>query len=268
VRRFKLALAAVLVVNTGCTLSFDWINTIRVQRAISRQDFAAAIALLQKQIDENPSSSKALVAARTGARLAHLEAKDYRSAVGFYRDIIMRSDDDQERKSSQKFIAQIYFENLQDYDQSVLEYERLLKLEHVPEEEFRYRLNLAKSQLQLNNLDQATDELDVLLSKSKTPDEIFEAKLLKANILVTAKRLQEAASLWQAILQEFPDRSKKENVALNLVVCYEELKDFARAIQVLEKMRADYPNPDFLNLRIGRLRQRLSNQPGAQGLKR
>ena len=48
----------------------------------------------------------------------------------------------------------------------------------------------------------------------------------------------------------------------------EELKQFDKAIEVLENMRPQYPNPDFLDLRISRLKERQYNQPGAQGWKR
>jgi hypothetical protein len=51
-------------------------------------------------------------------------------------------------------------------------------------------------------------------------------------------------------------------------VIYEELKEFSKAIDVLEGMREGYAHPDFLDLRIRRLRERMGNQPGAQGLKR
>lgn len=241
---------------------------MQARRAIANQDFPRALAILEKLISEKPDGDKALFAARQGARIAHLEAKNYRLAVTFYKHVILKSPDPDERKSAQRFVAQIYFENLLDYDQAVDEYEKLLKLDHRREEAFRYRLNLAKSHLQLNNVDQAQHEIDTLLGQKIGPDEIFEAKVLKARVLVNSRQLSEAAALWEGILRDFPERSQKENAALNLVVCYEELKEFGKAIDVLEKMKPDYPNPDFLNLRIERLKERRENQPGAQGWKR
>lgn len=264
----RLALVFLAAHLSGCSFSFDWLQYLRARRAMVRHDYPAAVALFQDIVDRQPDSGRALSASRQGARVAHLETKNYPQAVDFYRHIILRSPDPDERKLSQQYVAQIYFENLQDYEKAVLEYERLLKLTRSPEEAFRFRLNLAKSHLQLNNLDQATNELDVILGQKLQPDEVYEAKVLKGNILTGAKKLQEAATTWEAILNEFPERSQKENVALNLVVCYEEMKDFGKAIEVLERMKADYPNPDFLEIRINRLKERKSNQPGAQGWRR
>ena len=264
-------MAAVLALTLGlggCSVSFEWAQYFRARRALARRDFPTAVATFHQLIERNPDGPSAASYARQAARLAHLETKNYPLAIELYRVVILRSTDPAERASAQRYVAQIYFDDLLDYDQAVIEFERLLKLDHRPEEAFRYRLNLAKSQFHLNNLEQAENELEVLLSQKHTPDEMFEAKAMKANILVSQKRPADAAVAWGEILTEFPERAKKENVALNLVVCYEELKDFGRAIETLEKMKADYGNPQFLNARIERLTRRKSNMPGAQGLKR
>lgn len=264
------AMAWVLICATlgGCTFSLDWLRIARAKQAAGRRDYTAAVQMYRALMLEQPDGPRALTASRLGARVAHLDAKVYPAAVEFYKHIILRSPDALERKDAQKAVAQIYFENLQDFERSVIELEKMLKLTGSPEEAFRFRLNLAKSHLQLNNLDQATNELDVILAQKLDPDEIFEAKSLKANILVAAHRHGDAANVWKSVMTEFPERAAKENVALNLVVCYEEVKDFGSAIEVLEGMKADYPNPDFLNTRIARLKERQANQPGAQGWKR
>lgn len=252
----------------GCTFSAAWLNRYRIHRAVATRDFPAALDLLEQQVNKEPNSTEALTASRLGAKIAHLDAKDYVRAVDFYRHIVLRSEDIEERRSSQKFIAQIYFENLLDYDRAVLEYEKLLKLSQRPGEDFRYRLNLAKSHLQLNNMNQALAEIDTLIKREPKAEELFEAKVLKATVLMSNKQLTEAAAMWRSILDEFPERSQKENVALNLVVCFEELKDFGKAIELLEGMREGYPNIEFLDLRIARLKERKANQPGAQGWRR
>lgn len=260
--------AFLLVFLTGCTFSLDWFREYRAQRAADNRDFSVALPLLNQLMDTHSEDEVGLRMARQGARVAHLDAKDYSSAVKFYRFIVLRSDNQVERKEAQRAIAHIYFENLQDYDQSVVEFEKLLKLSNTAEEKFRYRLNLAKAQLALNNVGQALTELNVLLDGKPSPEGVYEIKALKANALVANKQMNEATVVWESILKEFPERSRKENVGLNLVVIYEEMKEFDKAIAVLESMRSEYPNPAFLNQRIERLKERRYNMPGAQGLKR
>ncbi len=246
----------------------DWLRGYRAQRAISRQDYASALPLLQEIVDLHPEGERGIEAARTGARAAHLDAKKYPLAVKFYRYLVLKSDSPEERKAAQKAIAHIYYENLQDLDQAVVEFEKLLKLANTPDEAFRFRLLLAKSHLGLNNVEQALTELNVLLENKPPADGVYEIKMLTANVLVANKQLPEATALWESIVKDFPERSAKENVKMNMVVVYEELKEFSKAIAVLETMREGYPNPKFLDQRIERLKERQYNMPGAQGLKR
>lgn len=253
---------------SGCSFRWSWVQRLRAQHAISSKNYVAAIDILQKEVDDNPDGLSGLIAARIGAKTAHFDAKNYPAAVGFYREVVLQSPDPAERRKAEEAIAQIQFDNLLDYDQAVMEYEKLLNLDPTPDEKFRFRLNLAKSYFHLNNLDQALHELDVILEQKPDPDDLFETEILKSNVLVSSKKLNEAAASFEKILKDFPDRSKKDNVGLNLVVVYEELKDFGSAIDVLERMRPGYPNPDFLDLRIQRLKERKTNQPGANGLKR
>jgi tetratricopeptide (TPR) repeat protein len=264
----KLILAGAVLFLSGCSFSLDGFRFYRAKMQISQHHYASALPLLQKIVDDSPSDDRALQAARKGARVAHFEAKAYQQAVNFYKFIILKSDDVIERQNAQKNIAQIYFDDLQDFDQSVTEFERILKFDNSPDEAFRYRLNLAKAYFRLNNAEQALNELDVLLSQKLDSDKIFDILALKANVMVGNHKLPEAAQLWEKIIKDFPEQSKKEKIGLNLVVCYEELKQFDKAIEVLENMRPQYPNPDFLDLRISRLKERQYNQPGAQGWKR
>jgi tetratricopeptide (TPR) repeat protein len=264
----KLVLAGAVFILSGCSFSLDGLRLYRADVQISQRNYAVALPMLQKIIENTGDKDRALEAARKGARVAHFDAKAYTQAINFYKFIILKSDDSTERKNAQKNIATIYFDDLQDFDQSLVEFEKILKLENSADETFRYRLNLAKAYFRLNNAEQALNELDVLLSKKPGAEKTFDILMLKANVMVGNRKLNDAAQLWEKILKDFPERSKKEKVALNLVVCYEELKQFDKAITVLENMRPQYPNPDFLDLRISRLKERQFNQPGAQGWKR
>jgi tetratricopeptide (TPR) repeat protein len=61
--------------------------------------------------------------ARQASRIAHMELKDYAAAIELYRYLILHAPDPQERREAQRSIAQILFENLQDYEAAVQAYE-------------------------------------------------------------------------------------------------------------------------------------------------
>ena len=69
-------------------------------------------------------------------------------------------------------------------------------------------------------------------------------------------------------MEKYPERAKADNVEMNIIVCYEEMEAFDKAIKRLEKLRSSYQDPEFIDLKISRLRERLANLPGSKGLRK
>jgi tetratricopeptide (TPR) repeat protein len=255
------------MVLVGCTFSSQKHDIQNAEKLMSEGQGDQALALLDKAM-RGPDASLALEAARRGARLAQIDLKNYQKAVEYYRFLIVSSDSDELRRFAEKNIAQIYFENLLYYDRAIIEYEKLLRLSFSPPEHYQFRLNIAKSHHQLGNLEQALAELKTLEKEKVTEADIYDLEVFKGNVLITQKKQHEAAALFAGLIKKFPERAQKDNLALTLAVCYEELSDYRQAIGTLESMKKDYPHPEFLVARIARLKGRLSNMPGANGFKK
>ena len=263
----KLLLLTLLVL-AGCTLSRQKLEFQKAKRLAKGKEYQASVLSFAKAIEMDPNTKLALNAAQSGSVVAAELAKDYDAAIRFYRHIVFKTDSESERISAKKSMAQIFFEQLKDYNQAVLEYESLLGTKLPEQEAYHFRLNVIKSQLELNNLEQALADLEALLSLHPKGAELYEAKVLKSNIYISKKKFQEASTTLKEVIKEFPERAQKENLHLALVSCYEDLEDFTSAVAVLESMTAWYSHRDFLELRIKRLKERTSNQPGAQGWKK
>lgn len=216
----------------------------------------------------NPGTKEALIAAREGAKIAFLDVKDYRKALFFYKYIILYSHDEAERREAQKHLAEIYFERLTDYEQAVVEFNRLLELPHGKKEGAEYRMSIAKSYFYLNRFSQADAELDLVIRNDPVEATLFDANLLRANIGLATRKIDGAIAIFKSLMEKFPQQAKDEHVGLSLAVCYEEKNDFKAAREVLNQIRDLYPRPDFIDLKIQRLQERESQQPGAKGLRK
>jgi tetratricopeptide (TPR) repeat protein len=232
------------------------------------KDDSASLKELETTAKTKPGSKEALLAAQTGARVAFLEAKDYKRALFFYKYLVLYSESEIERREAQKHLAEIYFERLSDYEQAVVEYNRLLQLPHAPKENTEYRMNVAKSYFYLNKFVQAEAELDLVIRSNPLGTTLFDANLLRANIFLAIRNIDGAISLFKTLMEKFPQQSKDEHVGLSLAVCYEEKNEFKQARAVLNEIRGFYPRPDFIDLKIQRLEEREAQLPGAQGLRK
>lgn len=217
---------------------------------------------------ESTNDKLALKAARRAAKIAHFEVKDFRRSAEFYRKIVLKSADALERLAAQKMLADIYFDHLADYKKAVIEINRFLSLSTDSQERTKYKISLARAYYYQNLFDQALNEVEEFLKIEPNEINKFDMLMLKGNILMAQKELGRAADVFKAVLQKYPDKSKHENVALTLAICYEEMKDFKSAINTLSGLKENHPVPEYIDIRIKRLEERRKNQPGARGFRK
>lgn len=235
------------------------------QNEIENKQYKAAISQLEKITLTSPQTKIGRLAAKEGARIAFFHANDFPKAIYFYQMVILNSEDAEDRIFSQKQVVAIYFDHLNDYPKSVLEINKLIPMLSSQSEKTEYKMKLARAYYYQNNFTQAENEVDEFLKKELPIDIQFDMYLLKGNINLAEKNLASAIEIFKKMMVEFPERSAKENIGLTLSVCYEELKDFKSAIELLEKIKSQHPMPEYIDIRIKRLQDRLKNQPGARG---
>jgi tetratricopeptide (TPR) repeat protein len=230
--------------------------------------FRIALTHLDQVIQRDGQPQWVMKALKEAARVSFFELKDYKRAAEYHRKIVVLSDDPLERTNSQRQLANIYFDHLADYSEAIVELNKLISLLNEPGERSKYKISLARAYYYQNAFEQSLNEVEEFLKLNQTEQERFDMLMLKGNIFLAKKDLTKAATVFQQILKEFPKRSKSENVGLTLAVCYEEMKNYKDAIQILKEMRDFHPIPEYLDLRIKRLEDRQRNLPGARGFRK
>lgn len=257
--------AAGLIGLGGCNLSSQKIEFEKAQKAAASNEHRQALEHYGNVVQRHVKTDLALQAAQEAGRIAYYELKDYEKAVGYYKHVVIYSTDPNARLEAQKLIAEINFENLQNYPQAVTEFNRLLELPHQKAEGLRYRMAVARSYFYMNNFFQALVEAEGILARDYEPKDHFDAAELKANVLLQTKKYDESIAFITELLQKYPEQSKERQLGLLLTVCYEEKKDFAKAIESLESIKDSYPNKEFIEARIKNLKERQGHLPGARG---
>lgn len=262
-----MILSAVIVMIAACS-SPESRELKKAQAEAARGFHRTSLTYYDNVLIRAPESPSALIAAREAARISMLDLKDYQKAIYFNRHLVRYSPDADERLTAQKQIAALYFDHLQDYTQAVVEFGRLLATPLPFAEKTGYQLAATRSNYYIGRFDQAESEIDRLLNERLDEPTRFAALTLRGNILVARKDFAKAVETYRTIIREFPAKAKEENVALSLAVCYEENGDFKNSIAVLEGLRGTYKTPEYIDLRIHRLKEREKNRPGAKGLGR
>lgn len=252
---------------TSCT-SPEARDLQRASREYEKKHYRIALSFIDRVIKRDREGEWALKAAREGVKISIYEVKDYRKAVGYLRHLVLNSSDPSELEQAQQQLADIYFENLSDFAKAYAELSKLLAMKTSFIDRSRIQIKMARSSFYLGDFAQAESEIETVLKNPMEPSARFHALTLKGNILVAQKDFVSAAEMYRLVMREFPEEAPKENVPLQLAVCYEEDKKYKEAIAVLEGMRETYKPPEYIELRIKRLREKMKNQPGARGFRK
>lgn len=257
-----------LLVFTGCRLSSESLEFERAEKAADKNKPEKALSHYKAIVDKYVQTPMAIKAAKGAAKIQHYDLKRPKEAVAFYKHVVLYATDSKDRVEAQKKLAEIYLTETLDYTQAIAEYSRLLELSHTPQEDFHYRISIARAYFYLSNFYQAQVEVENILKGNHDRELLFDAFLLKANIFLTAKKLDEAVIVLKQLIDQYPERSRNETIGLVLAVTYEEQKNFAKAIETLESIKDTYPRKEFIEQRIKILRERQSHLPGARGFRK
>lgn len=249
----------------GCSFTTAKLEFNRAERAIKDKDYKTAIKYYKRVIKRQPETKISITAAKKGAEVAKIDAEDFNSAISFLKYLVINATQFTDVKAAQTSIAEIYYSRMSDYKNAIEAYSQLLSLKLSDEERIKARTNIAKSYFYLNNFYQASVEIDSLLQERLSEEEKFQTLIFKANTLMTLKKHSKASDVYKKVIELFPEMSLKENVPISLSSSYEEMEDYKMAISVLEDLKGKYPDQEFLDYKISRLKQRQKNMPGARG---
>ena len=225
---------------TGC-LSSTEIDMRRARDLLNQKKPIEAAALYERTAEREGNSPASALAANEAAKIYQYDLKKPEAAIKNYRLVIARSTDVNLRRESQVKMAGLLFYDVQDFGKAIVEYSKLLDLSHSLVEEIEWRSRIAKAYYYQGNYFQSGIEVDRMLKLAEGVDReaVYQGYLLKANIYVGARDHELASKVLDAMMSQFPERSRRDSVPLMLAVAYEEQRNFAKAIEVLKKVR-DY----------------------------
>lgn len=251
----------------GCTPSLEE-NLDSAKEMARKGQSKDAIETLEKVMLRSPDTKVGVEAAAEAGRVSFYDLQAFEQALKFYKHVVLYSQDSEIRMNAQKQIVLLQFDHLANYPEAIVEINRLLSMPIDLELRKELKMKAARSYFYQNNLPQAENEADEFIRAPYPEDSKFEMKILKGNILVGQKKIPQAIELFKQLMKDSPELSMKNNVGVSLSVCYEEQRDFKNAIATLEQIRDKHSVPEYIDIRIARLKERLKNQPGARGMRK
>lgn len=230
---------------------------------IEKGHFRIAVDLLEKSAELEQKETVKIKSLLEAASIARFEIQDYARAVRIYRAIILKSLDEEQRIGAQRAIAEIYFEDLQSYDQALKELQILQPLVRDDKEKEKIKLKIAQTLYLTGNYQQALEEISTVLNSIK--NEMLNFLKLKAQVLTAQKKYKEAIAVYEEIRKKDTKYFEQENLFIATSVVYEENEEYAEALEYLTKFEEKIKDKAYYELRFKRLKERLVNRPFYKG---
>lgn len=254
-----------LIFLVGCSSSIEEQLYKQASRNAEKGKIEEALNIYEKLLVGFPESEFSVKASRSALAIVPSEDKNFVRQLKFLKKVILYSSDPEELLDTQRKIAEIQFEKMANYSESIKEFNKLLGFAKTTGEKFRYLLNLSKSFYYLADFLQSLVEVEAAIKLADNVDQIFEASLHKANIFMSQKKMDAAIEVFTDLQRRFPEKARKENLGINIAICYEDKRDYTKAVAALEDLKKGHPNPDFIDVKIQRLLKRKLQMPGASG---
>ncbi|MBC7742755.1 MAG: hypothetical protein H7061_11185 [Bdellovibrionaceae bacterium] len=255
-------LSAAFFFLNACTPQSDRFYT-EAYSEIEKGHFRVALDLLERSAQTAKQDKKRTKAMVEAARIARFEIQDYNRALRLNREIVMKSEDPKQRLNAQLALGEIYLENTQNYAQALKEFLILEQLEQNLALKERLKFKIAQAQFLIGNPKSSLEYIDSALKLSGPEKKNFLK--LRAQVLISEKKFDEAIAAYADLLTLDEPFFNKENLYIATSIAYEEKEDYAAALAYLQTYKDRIQDKAYLELRIKRLSERLTNKPLFKG---
>lgn len=257
----------VAVAATGCTAGSTKKTYVLAEKLWTDGKYAAAVSEFEKVIARDPNGALGLQALHRAATTQAYFLSQYDEAIGKFQRFAEVTSESSESWEAQLQVGEILFSKLENHEQAIQHYRSLLRLRpDAPESpEFLYRIG--KSHFFLWQFE------DAIMAFSELPRRFPRAKLAERalyEIGVTyftrgergasgksaSEPYQQAMEAFQRFIAQYPASSLLPEAKFGIASCLEELDQLDAAYQAYESLKASYPSPNVILIKLHRIKER------------
>lgn len=215
-------------------------------------DFSRAVFYYERISDLYPDSKLAPESLMRAAKISRIYLGKIKSALRFLNGIVLNYPDSEYYLPAQKEIADIFMDDLKNYNRAISEYSKLIQMNPPKDMLIDSRLRIARCFEYSGNYEQALIELRGLLDAgTDLNSEIKEKVEYKINVLLYIKKdLNATIKRFEEFIKKYPDSELLPDAKFYLASAYADTGDFSRAIDLLNGIENTYRNPEAVRTKI------------------
>ena len=178
--------------------------------------------------------------------------------VYFYR--LAQGGADKYKATAQENVANIYKNELRDYDQAIIEYQKYIHMVTDQKEIEESQYNIATCYFKKGDYIQAITEFEVRLNDYPKSEFKEDASFQRLNCYFILGSCDKAMEGYEKYLQEFPKSKFSFEAKYSIANCMEEKEDLPGALEIYKSIKGDHPNKRLVELKIEGIEDRLAKR--------
>lgn len=250
----KAGLLALLLL-ASCNANSPENKYLLAERLLEDKKYDAAINEFQDIVDKSPNAQVGLEAQYKIAQIQQLYLGRTKEAVDAYTEFLKRTKDEKRKREVEKILADMQFQNLENYDEAISAYSKLVELSKnsAEAEDTMFRLGRA-----LYLRAQFADAIKIFnLQKEKFPEGklIWKAELEIGSSISAQGKCKDAIKTFDKVIAGAP-KEQKTLAIFAKASCYEEQDDLDLAYELFSGIREEYPAPSVVELKLQKIKRR------------
>jgi TolA-binding protein len=251
----KLLFGAFFACLVACNANSPENKFLLAERLLEDHKYDAAIEEFQEIVDKAPSSKFGLDAQLKIAQIEHLYLGRSKEAVAAYRDFLKRNKDEAKKKEIERILADLEFQNFEDYEDAAEAYAKLIEKNPDREDTEEIMFRIGRSFFLKSKFQEAVKMYTKQKEQFPRGKFAWKAELEIANSLSSQGKCADAIKQFDKVIDGAP-KEQKVLASFGKGICYEEQDDLDSAYEIFSKIKADYPAPSVVELKMQKIKRR------------
>lgn len=230
-----------------------------------------ALTMTMRAINKAKTRNQKSKALKLVVDICERKLKDYNCAINSLNEMLPLASSKQEVESYHFKLGEIYFINLQDYENALTHFSEVVETCADPLLCVESKVRISRSYYYKREYQQAINEIESLNKDQKDKNKILnkakfvEASILHSQALMGLLNYSEAVTPLMEAIETFPEEANKQQVPILLSAAHRENNEYKKALDALIKYKGENKDPVaaiFIESQIEKMQKRLDLQPG------
>jgi len=219
-----------------------------------------AIEILKSVLDKTHTGKVVEEALLRLGEINYFSLGNTSQALVYFQELLHLNKKDRFSYRAHKYIAEFVEFSIKDYDQAIIEYQKLINEFGESKENGDHQYRIASIYYKKQDYEQALVELEVLLNNYPESAWAEESAYKITNLLYTLNRCGEARRHYQAFVKEYPRSEFMDEIEFVMASCLEDEGKLEDALRKFKSLEGAYPYPALLKMKIEGIQSRIQKK--------